>query len=89
MNNSLTAWLGQITTGHGFMILGGTLLSVFTGATSWSVAIPLLVAGVVGLLWPENTALSAAARATATDLEALLAAYRDGGAAPGDPSARR
>ncbi len=75
-------WFGQVTTGHGFMILGGTLLSVLSGAMSWAAAAPLLVAAVIGLLWPENTALSTAARTAATDVEALLAAFAHPPAAP-------
>jgi hypothetical protein len=82
LHNSLTAWFGQVTTGHGFMIIGGTLLSVLSGATSWAVAAPLLVAGVIGLIWPENTALRTAAQATVADVEAMLAAYRDAAATP-------
>ena len=77
MNEWLTAWSGQITTGHGFMIIAGTLLSVFTGSLTWTSAAPLLVAAVVGLLWPENTALQAAAKATATDVESVVAAYNN------------
>ncbi len=75
MNNSLRTWFGQVTTGHGFMIIGGTVLSVLAGTTSWVVASPLLVAGVIGLLWPENTALRTAAQATVADVEAMMAAY--------------
>jgi hypothetical protein len=75
LNNSLRAWFGQVTTGHGFMIIAGAVLSVLAGTTNWIVASPLLVAGVIGLLWPENTALRAAAQATVVDVEAMAAAY--------------
>jgi hypothetical protein len=75
LNNSLTVWFGQVTTGHGFMIIGGTLLAVLGGTTSWAAAAPMLAAGVVGLFWPENTALRTAAQATATDVSTMLAAY--------------
>jgi hypothetical protein len=75
LNEWLTAWSGQVTTGHGFMIIAGTLLSVFTGSVTWTTAAPLLVAAVVGLVWPENTALQTAARATVTDVENVVVAY--------------
>ena len=77
MNEWLTAWSGQVTTGHGFMIIAGTLFSVFTGSVTWTSAAPLLVAAVVGLVWPENTALQTAARATVTDVENVVAAYNN------------
>jgi len=64
------------------MLLAGTLLSVLTGSVSWAAATPLLVAGVIGLIWPENTALRAAGQVTATDVEAMLAAFKNGGAPP-------
>lgn len=78
MKFNLSAWIGQVTTGHGAMILGPTLLAVASGTMSWQTAIPLLVAGAIGLLWPENTALKTAAQNAATDVEALIAAYRSG-----------
>jgi hypothetical protein len=56
---------------------------------TWSTAVPLLSAGVIGLLWPENTALQSAAQTAAADVEALIAAYRTGlthGAASDTPS---
>jgi hypothetical protein len=75
VSNSLTTWLGEVTTGHGVMIIGGTLLSVLTGAVSWAGAAPLLAAGFVGLIWPENTALQTAAQQVATDAEGAMTAY--------------
>lgn len=78
MNFNVNSWLGQVTTGHGAMILGPTLLAAASGTITWSTAVPLLAAGVVGLLWPENTALQTATRTVATDVEALIAAYRTG-----------
>lgn len=47
-------WLGQITTGGGFAALFSTISAVLTGQMHWPEAVPLLVAGVVGVLWPEN-----------------------------------
>jgi hypothetical protein len=81
MINSLKSWLGQVTTGHGFMILAGTLLSVMSGAITWAGAAPLLAAGVVGLVWPENSGLQTAAQTTATDIAGLVNAYTNKGAA--------
>ena len=68
MNN----WLGQVTTGHGAMIVGPTVLAVLSGQMTWTTATPLLVAGAVGLLWPENTALPAQAQTATADLETLV-----------------
>jgi hypothetical protein len=48
------AWFGQITTGGGFAALLGTISAVLTGQMQWPQAVPLLVAGVVGVLWPET-----------------------------------
>jgi len=75
MINSLKSWLGQVTTGHGFMILAPTLLSVFSGTTSWTSAVPFLVAGAIGLVWPENTALQSSAQTVATDVAGMIASY--------------
>ena len=78
MNFSFSDWLGEVTTGHGAMIIGPTLLAVSSGTMDWPTAMPFLAAGVVGLLWPENTALKTAAQTAATDVEALITAYRTG-----------
>ena len=75
MNPSTNTWIGQVTTGHGFMILVPTLLAVLAGTMSWTVAFPLLVAGAVGLAWPENAPLKDAAQTVANDLEKLYAQY--------------
>jgi hypothetical protein len=90
VNFSFSDWIGEVTTGHGAMILGPTLLAASTGTMSWSAAVPLLGAGVIGLFWPENAALKSAAQTVATDVETLIAAYRAGlshGAAGGAPQA--
>lgn len=71
-------WIGQVTTGHGCMILAPTLLAVADGTMTWQTAIPLLVAGVIGLAWPENAPLKAAAQKAAVDVEGMIAAYRAG-----------
>ena len=82
MLNSLKSWLGEVTTGHGVMVLSGTLLSVLSGTMTWATAAPLLTAGVIGLIWPENTALQAAGQAVATDVAGAVAAYNNKGATP-------
>ena len=84
MDDRFKLWLGQVTTGHGVMILAPTLLSVLSGSMDWSTAIPLMVAGVAGLLWPENSALGDAARELAKDIGAALTACRN---PPSGPSA--
>jgi hypothetical protein len=78
VNFSFSDWLGEVTTGHGAMILGPILLAVSSGTMDWPTAMPFLAAGVIGLLWPENTALKTAAQTAATDVEALITAYRTG-----------
>ena len=80
MNTSLKAWLGQVTTGQGVMVLVPTLCAALTGSLGWEAAAPLLMAGVVGLLWPENTALKAAAQTTMADMMAMMATLRAKGA---------
>ncbi len=54
MNKLPRDWMGEITTGHGAMILVPTLLAVASEAMTWETAAPLLVAGVIGLIWPER-----------------------------------
>lgn len=78
MNFSFSDWIGEVTTGHGAMILGPTLLAASVGTMSWPTAVPFLAAGVIGLLWPENTTLKSAVQTTATDIETVIAAYRTG-----------
>lgn len=85
MLNSLKTWFGEVTTGHGVMILSGTLLSVLSGSMTWAGAAPLLVAGAIGLVWPENTALQAAGQAAATDVVGIVTAYNNQGATPPSP----
>jgi hypothetical protein len=75
LNPSTKTWIGQVTTGHGFMLLASTLVAVLGGTIPWTVAFPLLVAGAVGLMWPENGPLKDAAQTVATDLEKLYAQY--------------
>lgn len=76
MNKSLKSWIGQVTTGHGVMVLVPTVLAALTGTMGWNIALPLLAAGVVGLAWPENMAMQASARTVAEDVGRLMAAYR-------------
>lgn len=58
------------------MVLMPTALAVLSGTMTWPIAAPLLVAGAVGLAWPENTPLQAAAQSTATDVAGLMAAWQ-------------
>jgi hypothetical protein len=83
--NSLKTWFGEVTTGHGVMILSGTLLSVLSGGMTWAGAAPLLAAGVIGLIWPENTTLQTAGKADATDLVGVVSAYDRNKALPPRP----
>lgn len=74
----ISTWLGQKTTGAGLAAILGTLSGVAAGSVSWHAAVPILVAGVVGLIVPENTGLTAAASTLALDTETLIGAYRMG-----------
>lgn len=78
MNFNLSTWIGQVTTGHGAMIIGSTLVATSSGTMSWPTAVPFLAAGVMGLLWPENLRLQDSTQKVATDVEAMIAAYRTG-----------
>jgi hypothetical protein len=78
VNFSFRDWLGQVTTGHGVMILGPTLMAVSSGTMDWPAAVPFLAAGVIGLMWPENTALKTAAQTAVADVETVITAYRTG-----------
>ena len=73
--NALSNWLGQVTTGHGAMILGPTLLAAFTGQMTWLQALPLIVAGIVGLLWPENTGLKTASQNATVAMEGVATTF--------------
>ena len=86
---SLRAWFGQVTTGAGAMVLAPALLALLAHQMTLAQAIPVLAAGVVGLIWPENKALAgavesaagaavAAAPAAAASAEAIIGAYRAG-----------
>jgi hypothetical protein len=74
----LKRWLGQSTTGAGVAVLLAIIASFAVGNLTWDHALPLLAAAIVGLIWPENSALQAAAGNTAASVESLLAAYRAG-----------
>jgi hypothetical protein len=86
MPNSLKTWFGEVTTGHGAMVLSGSLLAVFSGGMTWAGAAPLLVAGVIGLIWPENNALQTAGQTVATDVAGVVTAYNNKGVTPSSPS---
>jgi hypothetical protein len=79
MSNSFRAWLGQVTTGHGFMILTPTLIAALSGQMSWSTAAPLMAAGLIGLAWPENTALQTAGQTVASDVAGLVNTFMNKG----------
>jgi hypothetical protein len=71
-------WLGQSTTGTGAATLLATISSLAAGSLSLDHALPLLAAGIVGLIWPENCALQKATGNAAASIEDLLAVYRAG-----------
>ena len=57
------------------MILAPTLATAMAGAMNWTTAAPLLVAGALGLVWPENTALQSAGQTAATDAMGIVNAF--------------
>lgn len=65
-------WFGQVTTGHGAMALAGTVLACLSGQMTWAAATPLLVVGLVGLLWPENAAAAATAQKIGLDAQPVV-----------------
>lgn len=69
-------WLGQATTGAGFATILAVASSWASGSLSWQQALPLLVGGLAGIIWPENPKLAVATEKTASDISAVLAAYR-------------
>lgn len=71
-------WFGQATTGAGFATLLGAASSIASGAVTWQHALPLIVGGVVGLVWPENTKLQSSISTTASDVETVLSALQTG-----------
>lgn len=70
--NAISNWAGQVTTGHGAMVLVGTLLACLHGDMTWAAGSPLLAAGFIGVIWPENTGLAAQAGKIASDAQPLL-----------------
>ena len=64
--------IGQATTGGGSAAIVYALLSAAMGEITWRHAIPILAAGVVGWLWPEN------GHEPHPDISMVLAAYRHG-----------
>ena len=87
-------WLGQTTTGAGFATILATVGGFVTGSVGWQQALPLVVAGVAGLIWPENSPLQSATSKAAQDVETLVAAYQatkpaaNATAAPTPPAAK-
>lgn len=76
--NAIGAWLRQSTTGQGMAGLLTTLLALSQGAVTLQQAVPAVVACIVLIVWPQNTALAASVKTVATDLEPVLLAYRTG-----------
>ena len=64
-------WLGEVTTGHGVMVLVPTVLALISGTMSWSTGAPLLLAGVIGLIWPETTRQQAPSQAAVSNAEEI------------------
>jgi hypothetical protein len=79
---TLKAWSGQVTTGIGALIGCPAVIGLLTHQITLEQAIPLLIAAVIGLVFPENKSLATSAQTVATDAEVLipqlLTAYRTG-----------
>lgn len=60
--DSFKSWLGQVTTGHGFIALVGIAIAVMDGDLTWQRAAPMVAASLVALAWPENTRAQTIAR---------------------------
>ena len=74
----MRVWLGQSTTGTGIAAVLAALAAVASGAATWQQVVPLLVGGLAGVIWPENTALKTTAEERPLSIARLVAAYRDG-----------
>lgn len=72
--STLGRWMGQVTTGHGFAVVAGTVTSVLTGAVSWPMAIPALIGGGILMLWPEQTGVANQAQTAAALTEKVAQA---------------
>jgi hypothetical protein len=83
---NIREWLGQVTTGHGIMILAPTILAVMFHQMTWQQAVPLLVAGVIGILWPENPQLKTTGQAATSDIIQVVQAFFAGKAQAGVPA---
>ena len=70
--DAFKVWFGQATTGAGIAGILGTLSAVAAGQLTLQHAAPLLVAGVVGLVWPENKAVQQQASTFTQDLIGLV-----------------
>ncbi|MDE2471021.1 MAG: hypothetical protein KGL35_20330 [Bradyrhizobium sp.] len=89
---SIAVWFGQKTTGAGIAAILGALSAVATGSLTWHAAIPVLIAGIVGLVMPENASAASATHTLVADTETLISAYRMGlehGATHGLPMASK
>jgi len=72
MSVSVQKWLKQVTTIHGFMIIGGAVVAAGGAYAQGQHSAALLtlvtgaVAGVIGMVMPDNTQLSSDATAAVT-----------------------
>lgn len=69
-------WFGQATTGAGFATLLGALGGLASGAVTWQQAVPLLIAGVAGMLWPEKPNAGPSLGKLTSDVEMLMQAFQ-------------
>ncbi len=50
-------WMQQVTTGHGFALVGGAVAGLLTHSMPPDLAVPMLVSGAICIVWPERTDL--------------------------------
>jgi hypothetical protein len=72
MSFDFKAWAQQATTGAGFATILGTVTAAATSQMSWTAAAPVLVGGLIALIWPENKVAQQSASNLANDVLPLI-----------------
>jgi|WetSurMetagenome_2_1015567.scaffolds.fasta_scaffold13380_6 hypothetical protein len=89
MNIDLSRIFSQVTTGTGVSAILAAVTAVASGQLTWTQAAPVIVGGVVAIIWPENKPLQSASQSAATDLvaaaptiisdaETIISAFKSG-----------
>lgn len=75
---TIKTWFGQSTTGVGIATLLASLGAILSGGITLEQAVPLVIGGLAGVIWPENAQLSITAEQAAKNIEHIFAAYEAG-----------